>query len=219
MVTRDRGTGWTMAYPARSKTAEEIKVAVQDLVGAEKVKLWYSDGAPELHAVCRELGIRHDKSDPHRSETNGVIERTNRTVLKGTRTLLFQSGMPYKYWRMATKCFCALYNGQHANQKTGTIPHVERHGTKFLAKLIPFGAKIYYLPSAERELEKREKLDASLRTGIFVGYRMHSGGRWSGQYNIWDMEAHAEIQHGSNRCAYEHAVNEIYQPGSAADDQ
>ena len=33
------------------------------------------------------------------------------------------------------------------------------------------------------------------------------------------MEAYAEIQHGSNRCAYEHAVSEIYQPGSAADDQ
>lgn len=63
-----------MAYPARNKSAEEIKVAAQDLAGNDKVKLWYSDGAPELHAVCREMGIRHDKSDPRRSETNGVIE-------------------------------------------------------------------------------------------------------------------------------------------------
>ena len=77
MVIRDRGTGWTMAYPAKNKSAEEIKVAAQDLVGSDKVKLGYSGGAPELHAVCREMGIRHDKSDPHRSETNGVIERTN----------------------------------------------------------------------------------------------------------------------------------------------
>ena len=88
-----------MAYPARNKPADEIKVAAQDLVGSDEVKLWYSDGAPELHAVCREMGIRHDKSDPHRSETNGVIETTNRTVLDGTRTILFQSGMRYKYWR------------------------------------------------------------------------------------------------------------------------
>ena len=32
-------------------------------------------------------------------------------------------------------------------------------------------------------------------------------------------EAYSEIQHGSNRCAYEHAVSEICIPGSAADDQ
>ena len=74
MVIRDRGTGWTMSYPVKNKSAEEIKIAAQDLVGSDKVKLWYSDGAPELHAVRREMGIRHDKSDPHRSETNGVIE-------------------------------------------------------------------------------------------------------------------------------------------------
>ena len=137
MVARDRGAGWTMAYPARNKSAEEIKVAAQDLVGSDEVKLWCSDGAPELHAVFREMGLRHDKSDPHRSETNGVIERTNRTVLEGTRTILFQSGMPYKYWRSAAKCFCALCNTHHADKKKGTIPYGFRHGTKFPGKFVP----------------------------------------------------------------------------------
>ncbi len=103
MVIRDRGTGWTMSYPAKNKSAEEIKVAAQGLVGRDQVKLWYFDGAPQLHAVCSEMNIRYNKSDPHRSETNGVIERTSRTVLEGTRTLSFQSGLPYKYWRMATR--------------------------------------------------------------------------------------------------------------------
>ena len=89
----------------------------------------------------------------------------------------------------------------------------------FFGKLIPFGALVRYLPNAERELEKREKLDASLRTGIFVGYRMHSGGRWTGQYTVLDAEAFSGIAQGSNRCAYEHAVTEIYVPGSSGDDQ
>ena len=115
--------------------------------------------------------------------------------------------------------FLLFYNMHHADKKKGTIPYVERHGTKFSGKFIPFGAKIRYLPAAERELEKREKLDASLRDGIFTGYRMHSGGRWTGQYTILDTEAYSEIAKGSNRCAYEHAISEIYIPGSSGDDQ
>ena len=94
LVVKDKATDWIAAYPAKRKSAEEITAAVNDFKGAETVKRWYSDGAPELHAVCRKLGIRHDTSHPHRSETNGVIERTNRTVIEGARRLLYQSGMP-----------------------------------------------------------------------------------------------------------------------------
>ena len=85
-----------MGYPAKGKTAKEVTAVVQDFKGAGKIQLWYSDGAPELHAACRDEGVRHDVSDPHRSETNGVIERTNRTVIEGTRACLFQSGLRYK---------------------------------------------------------------------------------------------------------------------------
>ena len=110
LVVRDNATGWIGAYPAKRKSAEDVTEAVQHFTGADKVKRWYSDGAPELHATCRKIGIRHDMSDPHRSETNGVIERTNRTVIEGARCLLFQSGLPYKYWNTAIKCFADNYN-------------------------------------------------------------------------------------------------------------
>ena len=122
------------------------------------IKRWYSDGAPELHAVCRQIGIRHDKSDPHRSETNGLIERTNRTIIEGARCLLFQSGLPYKYWTTAIKCFADVHNFAHFDSKKGTNSHVERHGKKFGGTTLPYGCKIRYLPSAEREVELREKL-------------------------------------------------------------
>ena len=95
LFVKYKATDWIAAYPTRRKTAEDSTEAVNDFKGADKIQRWYSDGAPELHAACRKLGIRHDKSDPHRSETNGLIERTNRTVIEGARCLLFQSGMPY----------------------------------------------------------------------------------------------------------------------------
>ena len=136
-------------------TAEDITMAVNDFKGSETIKRWYSDGVPELHATCRDLGIRHDTSDPHRSERNGVIERCNRTAPEGARCLLFQSGLPYKYWRDAIRCFASNYNTAQADAKNGTVAYVERHGHGFAGKTLPFGCKVRYLPSAEREVEKR----------------------------------------------------------------
>ena len=105
LVVRGKATGWVAAYPSKRESDEHIMEAVNNYKGSDLVKRWYSDGAPELHAVCRTLGIRHDTSDPHRSETNGLIERTNRTVIEGALCMLFQSGMPCKYWTTAITCF------------------------------------------------------------------------------------------------------------------
>ena len=40
LVVHDRGTGWVAAYPAKKKAAEQIKGAVNDFLGSEKVKRW-----------------------------------------------------------------------------------------------------------------------------------------------------------------------------------
>jgi transposase InsO family protein len=113
--------------------------AVNNSKGSETIKRWYSDGAPELHAACRDLGIRHGTSDPHRSETNGAIERTNRTIIEGARCCLFQSGLPYKYWKQAITCFANNHNTTHVDVKKGTVAYVERHSHKFPGKPLPFG--------------------------------------------------------------------------------
>ena len=109
---------------------------------------WYSDGAPELHSACRELGIVHDKSDSDRHESNGVIERTNRTIIEGTRCFLFRCGLPHKYWPLAMRAFCCNYNFLHYDTRRGTNPHIERFGGKFKGKTLVFGQRIRYLPSA-----------------------------------------------------------------------
>ena len=202
LVIRDKGTGWIGAYPSKRKSAEDIQTAVNSFKGSETVKRWYSDGAPELHSVCRTLGIRHDTSNPHRSETNGLIERTNRTVIEGARCLLYQSGLPYKYWPTAVKCFADNYNFTHYDSKKGTNSHVERHGKKFGGKPLPYGCKIRYLPHAENEVQQREKLEPALRDGIFVGYRSHTGGKWTEQYEIIDFKAYTEIVAGTGRRAH-----------------
>ena len=83
----------------------------------------------------------------------------------------------------------------------------------------PLGCNIRYLPSSGREVEKRETIDPSLRDGLFMGHRLHTGGKWTDQHQVIDSEAFAQIQEGTGRTAYVHAVSEIYVPGSAGDDR
>ena len=82
-----------------------------------------------------------------------------------------------------------------------------------------YGQRVRYLPSSTRELSERQKFDPVLRDGIFCGYRMHSGGIWSGQYLVIDAERFQEQQSSNMHTAYEHGVCEVYIPGSAADDK
>ena len=84
---------------------------------------------------------------------------------------------------------------------------------------MPFVCKIRDLHSAERDVEKIGKIDSSLRDGLFVGYRFHPSGKWTGQYQVIDSEAFSQVHQNTGRCAYVHAVSEIYVPGSAGDDQ
>ena len=101
LSVKDRGTGWIAGYPSRGHSTSDILQSVLDFKGSAKISHWYSDGALELHAACVKEGIRHDIADSDRHESNGVIERTNRTIIEGTRCLLHQSGLPHKYWPSA----------------------------------------------------------------------------------------------------------------------
>ena len=219
LSVKDRGTGWIAGYPSRGHATSDILQSVLDFKGSAKIHHWYSDGARELHAACVKEGIRHDIADSDRHESNGVIERTNRTIIEGTRCLLHQSGLPHKYWPSAMQTFCCNYNFTHTDSKKGTNPHVERHGLKFGGTTLVYGQRIKYLPSSTRELAEKQKFDAVLRDGIFCGYRMHSGGVWAGQYLVIDAERFQEVKHDTMHVAYEHGVSEVYVPGTAADDK
>ena len=132
---------------------------MQQFTGGQKINRWYSDGADEIHAACVETGIRHDTAEPNRHESNGVIERMNRTVIEGTRTVLYQSGLPYKYWPEAMEYFCCAYNFWHTDSKHGHNPHEQRHKTRFKGDCLVFGEKVRYRPNSKKPLRrlKRDK--------------------------------------------------------------
>ena len=133
VVMLDVATGWLGCYPTASKSGEDATRALQDFVGSgDKVGSFYSDNAEELVKAAENMGWRHHTSTPGRPQTNGRAERTVRTVLEGTRTLLEQSKMPSKWWSRAARTFCLFYNS------TKITASEQRHGKIVLVTPVLF---------------------------------------------------------------------------------
>ena len=140
------------------------------------------------------LGIRHDKSEPNRHESNGVVERHNRTVIEGTRAVLYQSGLPYKYWPLAMKYFCVAHNFWDYDKKHGHNPYNQRHGTSFKGECLIVGEGVEYRPNAAEERGLLRKLDPVTIDGIFVGYVMDSNSKWTGRVNVTSKSDYCSLQ-------------------------
>eukprot|EP00972_Heterocapsa_arctica_P073342 10831532-Heterocapsa_arctica.AAC.1 len=98
MVILDHATTWLETHPACNKSADEAVVALESFQGArQNIKVMFIDNAPELVKTLALLK-RHDTSTPSRSTTNAEAERTVRTVLEGTRTVLEQAGLSPQWW-------------------------------------------------------------------------------------------------------------------------
>ena len=207
VVMADSYTKWIEGFPKGTKSSEDTIAACQTFVGADDVvKLFYTDGAQELEAAALRLGWRHDTSPPYRPQANGVAERAVRTVVEGTRVLLEQSGLKHAWWPHAMRAFCAARNvsaivdggrrsagGDSGHEDAANVaadaeqlpiprrgtPYFLRHGENFKGKPLIFGQQIKFLPTGKQD-DTFQKFAAKMHTGVFIGYRFATGGRWKG---------------------------------------
>ena len=54
--------------------------------------------------------------------------------------------------------------------------------------VIPYGALVQYKPNNPDVADSLHKFAPRTRPGIFAGYHLHHGGKWSGDYLIYDLE-------------------------------
>ena len=86
-------------------------------------------------------------------------------------------------------------------------PHEQRFGHEFLGLLLPLGAKVSFRPPTP-VLKAQHKLAPRTRAGVFLGWHMLTGGRWSGDYLVGDLE---DFEAGSkNLLIYQ--IKELVQP-------
>ena len=70
----------------------------------------------------------------------------------------------------------------------GASPHKRRFGTECeTLTQIPFGAKVEFKPQGKR-LEGLPKFAPRMLPGLFIGYHLQPGGRFSGDYIVADLE-------------------------------
>ena len=113
------------------------------------------------------------------------------------------------------QCWCVFNNVSRVFDKDNKTPWQRRHGFQFTGQLIPFGAKVHYLPTADREVLQRFKCAPKMVEGLFAGYKLHTDGKFRGEYLVYDRTSYENYK--GHREVPIHTTKEIYLPGTAAD--
>ena len=86
-------------------------------------------------------------------------------------------------------------------------PHEQRFGHEFLGLLLPLGAKVQFRPPTP-VLKAQHKFAPRTRAGIFLGWHMLMGGRWSGDYLVGDLQ---DFEAGAKNVRI-YQIKELVQP-------
>ena len=180
----DRGTDYTDCFPLMSRNSSDAYGALKEFYGDIVPARMYTDNAPELIRACTDLRWLHDKSTPHRHQSNAYCERSVRKIVEGARSLLEQAGLPSCFWPFAVRYWCLMYNTEVID---GDSPWLRRHeGAPFKGLRLPFGSLVTFMPKPET-VKALPKFDPRGQRGIIVGCRLHSGAKWAKDYLVFPI--------------------------------
>jgi len=150
----------------------------------QKVKFLRTDGdgifreSKNFLDLQKKYGFRHERPGPYDHKHSAHIDRECRTLLDGTRTLLFESGLPSSFWGEASNHFTFVKNQI-------PIHRVERNGKKVfispfeklfgqpgmpLRYLMPFGTAVsVFLPKETRRGPKTPSQQKAYE-GVLIGF-------------------------------------------------
>ncbi|CAE7218058.1 unnamed protein product [Symbiodinium sp. KB8] len=186
LVVRDVATNVIAAIPTMSRYTDDVVEALKRLIGRRKVKLAYSDVAPEFDAAMAQLKIPIDHSLPGLPKNTSLAERTNQEVINTVATSLLHAGLPAQYWHFALNCVTHDLNIEDV-EGDGDSAWKRMTGEDFKGKAVPFGAKVFFKTTDTRDKTYAGKFDPKGITGVFAGYAITTGQQWSRKYKVWDM--------------------------------
>ena len=109
-VQKELGADRIDAVPTSKQDNAQTTAAMMQILGSLPRRNYYSDNQLCLINGARANGMNTENSLQGVSQTNGVAETTNKTVVSGTRKLLCQAGLPACWWTYAAPCFCFQRN-------------------------------------------------------------------------------------------------------------
>ncbi|CAI7866954.1 unnamed protein product [Closterium sp. NIES-53] len=193
-------------HSAVGQSSDPVDLVHVDLMGPTKVK---GDGGAvysmtksgkRVKAVCsdraREFlgaefwswlkrhGIKQQLTTAYTPQSNGMAERSNRTIVEGGRTILVDSGLPLRFWPLAIRHATVIKNrvlthvgGQH------WVPMEKWSGKKPLVDMLRvFGCMgLVHVPK-----KKRDKLQAATVWAVHLGLAPGSKG-----WLMWDPKSNS----------------------------
>lgn len=110
---------YTTVYLLHSK--DEVSEKLQEYINyvrnkfGRTLKVLRLDNGTEYtsqstQAIMKKEGIQFQTTVPYSPEQNAVAERKNRTLCESARNMLFDAGLPTKYWGEAISTACYIQN-------------------------------------------------------------------------------------------------------------
>nr|GEU97512.1 retrovirus-related Pol polyprotein from transposon TNT 1-94 [Tanacetum cinerariifolium] len=170
---------WTRFLMDKTEAFDQFKVfskKIQNQLGCTIVSTrtnhgWEFDNELQFREFCNANGITHNFSDPCTPQTNGVVERKNKTLQEMSRTKLNEQSLPQNFWYNAVDTSTYILNRFLIRFILGKTPYKllrVRKPTLYYFRV--FGSKFFILNTKDY----LTKFDPKSYDGIFLGYSQNS---------------------------------------------
>ncbi|GJR10959.1 retrovirus-related pol polyprotein from transposon TNT 1-94 [Tanacetum coccineum] len=170
---------WTRFLKDKTEAFDQFEIfsrKIQNQLGCSIVSIRTDHGREfdnevQFGEFCNANGITHNFSAPRTPQSNGVVERKNRTLQEMSRTMLNEQSLPQKFWCNAVDTSTYILNRILIRAILGKTPYELLRGRKpTLDYFRVFGSKCFILNTKDY----LTKFDPKSYEGVFLGYSQNS---------------------------------------------
>ncbi|KAJ0683430.1 putative RNA-directed DNA polymerase [Helianthus annuus] len=178
---------WCYFVASKTEVFENLKEFYELVLTQfkKKIKIFRSDNGTEfvnnnMHMFCKAKGILHQTSCSYTPQQNGVVERKHRHLLNTARALMFQSGVPLRFWSDCILTAVYLINRLPSSVLNSKSPFEVMFGFKpSLSHLRNFGCLCF-----STVLNDPDKFAFHADKCVFLGYSSVKKG-----YKLWSLDS------------------------------
>ncbi|GJT97563.1 retrovirus-related pol polyprotein from transposon TNT 1-94 [Tanacetum coccineum] len=170
---------WTRFLKEKTKAFNQFKIfskKIQNQLGCTIVSIRTDHGREfdnevQFGEFCNANGITHNFLAPRTPQSNGMVERKNRTLPEMSRTMLNEQSLPQKFWCNVVDTSTYILNRIPIRAILGRTPYEFLRGRKpTIDYFRVFGSKCFILNTKDY----LTKFDSKSYECVFLGYLQNS---------------------------------------------